>query len=64
MVRGEWGKGRAGELKALIQDRASSLDRYEAALKSGLLERVVEALEEQKKLEKRGAARAVSVSDP
>lgn len=63
-ARSEWGKARVGELKALVRDRATSLDRYEAALKSGLLERVVEALEEQKKLDKRGATLAAAVTEP
>lgn len=61
-VRSSWGKARWLELQALTADRASSLDRYDAALKSEMIERVVTALEEQKSLEQRGNTLAQAIS--
>ena len=57
-VGSPWGQERLQELRRLVDDRAASLDRYEAALKSELIERVVTVLEEQKSLDQRGIALA------
>jgi hypothetical protein len=49
----DWGKGRRGELDALLRDRATSLDEYAAAMGSGDAQRVVDALEQQRDIERR-----------
>ncbi|MCS6900915.1 MAG: hypothetical protein RMJ98_15130 [Myxococcales bacterium] len=64
VVRSPWGQERLQDLRRLVDDRAASLDRYEAALTSELIERMVTALEEQKSLDQRGAALAESLGRP
>jgi hypothetical protein len=64
VVRSPWGQERLQELRRLADDRAASLDRYEAALTSELIERVVTALEEQKSLDQRGIALAGALGRP
>lgn len=59
-----WGKERLQELRKLTADRAASLDHYESALRGELIEKVVEALEEQKSLDRRGAALATALGRP
>jgi hypothetical protein len=63
-VGSPWGQERLQELRRLVDDRAASLDRYEAALKSELIERVVTVLEEQKSLDQRGIALAEALGRP
>lgn len=49
----DWGKARRGDLHALLRDRAASLDEYAAAMASGDAQRVVDALERQRDIERR-----------
>ncbi|MCU0682098.1 MAG: hypothetical protein MUF34_07540 [Polyangiaceae bacterium] len=49
----EWGRARQGELRALLRERAASLDEYAAAMGSGDAERVLGALERQQAIERR-----------
>lgn len=63
-VRSPWGAPHLQSLRCLVEDRAASLDRYEAALRGEQIERVVEALEEQKSLDRRGAALADALARP
>lgn len=52
----DWGRARRGELDALLRDRAASLDEYAAAMNSGDAQRVVDALEQQRDIERRALA--------
>ncbi|HEU4535481.1 MAG TPA: hypothetical protein VFS00_15235 [Polyangiaceae bacterium] len=54
----EWGRARGGELRALLRERAASLDEYAAAMGSGDAERVLGALERQQAIERRALALA------
>ncbi|RYE85818.1 MAG: hypothetical protein EOO75_16515 [Myxococcales bacterium] len=59
-----WGQGHRQTLGVLVTDRAASLERYAAALRSNDLTAVVAALEEQQGLDRRGAALAAAVQAP
>ncbi|HEU4405245.1 MAG TPA: hypothetical protein VFS43_08140 [Polyangiaceae bacterium] len=53
-----WGKARRAELDALLRDREKSLDEYAAAMTSGDVQRVLDALEQQRDIERRAVALA------
>lgn len=59
-----WGQGHRQTLGVLVTDRAASIERYAAALRSNELTAVVAALEEQQGLDRRGAALAAAVASP
>jgi hypothetical protein len=60
----DWGKARKAELQALARDRASSLDEYAAAMTSGDVQRVLDALERQRDIERRAVALSEALEHP
>ncbi len=62
--RSEWGKARRLGLEELVGARKRAISRYRSAIEGDDLQKVVEAMEEQKLVERRAAALAAELASP